>query len=101
MEPDNELKPQVDDAFLMRLADQLENEWRRLGTHLAIKKAEVDRCLADHPGNEAEAVYAMLVLWFTRTRDKGPGVQTRTLAEALKKCGRRDLAEAVEERHPE
>ncbi|XP_072046661.1 uncharacterized protein [Amphiura filiformis] len=87
------------DIFLRWLANQLGSEWMELAIYLNFRADEVDRINMDCMfARTSDKIYAML----TQCRNRqGTGSNLKgILQDALKKCGRQDLAIKVKDEFP-
>ncbi|XP_072048201.1 uncharacterized protein [Amphiura filiformis] len=84
-------------VFLRCLANQLGSEWMELAIYLDFRADEVDRINLDY-SRTSDKIYAML----NQCRHlQGTGANLKSiLQDALKKCGRQDLAIKVKDEFP-
>ncbi|XP_006816500.2 uncharacterized protein LOC102804551 isoform X2 [Saccoglossus kowalevskii] len=78
---------------LRDLAKELGKELEALGDYLGMQRGEVQRIQRDHPDNTEDQFSDLLITWRNKTKLSEPKVSI--LADALKKCGRTDLAEKL------
>ena len=84
----------LDEKDLRHLTEDLGAEWESLATYLGFTSSNIERFKIDGRDREiANVMFDMLVTW----QHKQPQVTNfrKVLGDALKKCGRRDLAEKI------
>ncbi|XP_071965079.1 uncharacterized protein [Antedon mediterranea] len=83
------------EVVFRELADELGSDWRKLATFLGVPYSKQEKMSSKHQGDTEEQAVAMLLEW-KKTTKRGDN-RVNILHTALKKAGRIDLAELVEE----
>ena len=79
----------------MKISRQLTNDWIKLGTALEVSDEDINEIKESETGYQA--AFKMLWTWRENAREAGSDHEAvEHLAAALKKIGKKDLAEMVE-----
>ena len=87
--------PGINDNSLLKISRQLTNDWIKLGTALEVSDEDINEIKESETGYQA--AFKMLWTWRENAREAGSDHEAvEHLAAALKKIGKKDLAEMVE-----
>jgi len=85
----------INDNSLLKISRQLTNDWQKLGTTLGVSEEDINEIKENEQGYQA--AFKLLWTWRENAREAGSDHDAADqLVAALKKLGKKDLAEMVE-----
>ncbi|XP_033118659.1 uncharacterized protein LOC117118244 [Anneissia japonica] len=83
------------EQFLLRIAEQLGNEWQSLLIHLGLKKSQIDLIKSEtlHGGDLQQTIFRGLLKWKQRCRREDEAIHQ--LRSCLQQVGRNDISQVL------
>ena len=90
--------PDVNERVIRHVAENLGANGLRVIRKLGVNQTTIDQAKDAHPADQTERYFVCLRTWCQKM---GHSASKDTLKEALESCGRRDLAESLDEIDPD